>query len=356
MDEHGGNIEKAIKEYRLNNEEVIDFSANTNPLPLPHLAKEAIAKALRYADRYPEPEYSALRKGLADFYQVEPQNMLVDNGSISLIYLIPRALGLKRPLLPLPAFSEYERSVRLCYGRPRFLKPGDDFILDIDKLIKELKKADSLWLCNPNNPTGLMLGRKDVLLIVRRACDENILVILDEVFIEFTRRPRQDTFIQEAQKLPNLIVLRSMTKFFGLAGLRLGLSVASANITRQLKKYQVPWSVNSLAVAAAGALIKEAAYINNSYKLISRERDFLHRSLCAFDSLEVYEPSANFIFCKIKSKNMHSAALRQALARKGILIRDCANFRGLNNKFFRVALRMRRDNLKLIVSLKEVLN
>ncbi len=355
MDEHGGNIEKAAEEYHLRSNEVIDFSANINPLPLPLSVKEAITRALTHSDRYPDPEYSALRKDLANFYQVKPRNMLVDNGSVALIHLIPRALGLKRPLVPLPAFSEYEKAARLCAGCPRFIEPRNDFTPDIDKLFKELKKSDSLWLCNPNNPTGLMLERKDVSRIARKAGAENVTVILDEVFMEFTRNPQEDTFIREAQKLPNLIVLRSMTKFFGLAGLRLGLSVSGASIIRQLRKCQAPWAVNSLASAAARVLIKDEAYINNSYKAIGREAEFLFGSLAAFGSLEVYKPAANFIFCKIRSKNTHSVMLRQVLAKKGILIRDCANFRGLNNKFFRVAVRMRPHNLKLLAALKEVL-
>ena len=356
MDEHGGNIEKAVRVYRLKKDKVIDFSANINPLGIPSSIKKAITKALDCADRYPEPEYRELRNGLALFYGVGPNELLPDNGSISLIYLIPRALGLRRPLVPVPAFSEYEKSLRLNNCRPLFVKPKADLGLDAENIIKQLKNADSLYLCNPNNPTGLMLAKEDLIRIIKKAEAKKITVVLDEVFIEFTDASQKNTCLREAVKSKNLIILRSLTKYFALAGLRLGAAIAHRDTILGLKKYQPPWAVNSLAVAAAGEFIKDKKYIHNSYRLIARERGFLYSSLAALSSLQVWKPSANFIFCQIKDRKINSGILRDSLARKGVLIRDCSNFRGLNNRFFRVAVRTRPENLKLLESLPEVLH
>ncbi len=366
MDEHGGNIEQALKQYRLAEGGVIDFSANINPLGMPDAVKRAITKAMNSLDRYPECEYLELRKDLAGFYGVRPQNLLVDNGSVSLIYLIPRALGLRSALIPVPAFSEYEKAASLAKGEVKFLKPKTDLSLDIDSLINGLKGRDSLYLANPNNPTSLAVERKDLLRILKVAKEKWVILILDEVFAEFGDSPRENTLINQAVKSGNLIILRSMTKFFALAGLRLGAAIAHPKLIARLRKYQPPWPVNSLAAAAAREFLKDKKYIRDSYKLIQKEKEFLYSELSAFKALKVWNPSANFILCQIISSSLtpltpacggagRGGKMRDILALKGILIRDCSNFRGLGSSFFRVAVRSRKENLKLLSALKEVL-
>ena len=366
MDEHGGNIEQALKQYRLAENAVIDFSANINPLGIPYAVRMAVTKTMDCLGRYPECEYLELRKDLAGFYGVKPQNLLVDNGSVSLIYLIPRALGLKKALIPVPAFSEYEKAARLAGGEVKFLKPKADFSLDMDSLIRGLKGRDSLYLANPNNPTSLSVDKKDLLMVLKEAKKRGVTLILDEVFMEFSDSPREKTLIGQAVQSRNLIILRSMTKFFALAGLRLGAAIAHPKVIARLKKYQPPWPVNSLAVSAAREFLKDKKYIRDSYRLIQQEKTFLYSELSAFKALKVWKPSANFVFCRIKDKmrqanspplvgGVRGGGIRDSLAVKGILIRDCSNFRGLDKSFFRVAVRARKENLKLLSRLKEVL-
>ena len=355
MDEHGGNIEKALGQYSLAEGALIDFSANINPLAIPYLVKRAAAKAMDCLSQYPECEYSGLRKDLASFYAVKPQNLLVDNGSVSLIYLIPRALGLKKPLIPIPAFSEYEKAACLSGGEVKFIRSKTDLSLDINLLLKQLKGKDSLYLANPNNPTSLLVDKKDILRILKEAKDKDVILILDEVFMEFNNSAQEATLIGEAVKSQDLIILRSMTKFFALAGLRLGAAIAHPALIARLKEYQPPWPVNSLAVSTARELLKDKKYIRDSYKLIQEEKTFLYSELSAFKALQVWRPSANFVFCRIRDKRRTAAGLRNRLAVKGILVRDCSNFRGLDTSFFRVAVRARKENLKLLSSLKEVL-
>lgn len=356
MDEHGGNIEKASREYRLIKDTLIDFSANINPLGIPQRIQKTIAKAIHTTERYPDPEYSELREGLSSFYGVRPYNILADNGSVSLIYLIPRALGLKRPLIPLPAFSEYEKSVYLAGTKPVFLKPRKDFSLDIDNLLKQLKTRDSLYIGNPNNPTGALTAKEDLLRIFKAAKAKNIVVIIDEVFIEFTKNHARNTLLKQSLQSKNLIVLRSMTKYFAMAGLRLGTAIAHQGIITRLKKFQPPWAVNALAITAATAFINDKKYLTRSSLFMAKERKYLYASLALFSDLKVWIPSANFIFCKLQNKKISAEALREALVKNGILIRDCANFRGLNKYFFRVAIRTRQENLKLLKGLREALH
>jgi len=412
MDEHGGNIEQALKQYSLAENAVIDFSANINPLGIPYAVKRAVTKAMDSAHNYPECEYLELRKDLAHFYGVKPQNLLVDNGSVSLIYLIPRALGLRSALIPVPAFSEYEKAARLSAGEAAFLKPKADFSLDVDSLIKGLRGKDSLYLANPNNPTSLSVDKKDLLRVLKEAKKRGVTLILDEVFMEFSDSPRESTLIGEVVQSQGLIILRSMTKFFALSGLRLGAAIAHPKVIARLKQYQPPWPVNSLVVSAAREFLKDKKYIRDSYKLIQQEKAFLYSELSTFKALKVWKPSANFILCQIipppltpptrrpghnvilsdsegsrllnyrrdssvaeftlseanvlpQNDKMvilrdydpvsRGGELRVFLAGKGILIRDCSNFRGLDVRFFRVAVRSRKENLKLLSALKEVL-
>jgi len=299
MDEHGGNIEQALKQYSLAENAVIDFSANINPLGIPYAVKRAVTKAMDSAHNYPECEYLELRKDLAHFYGVKPQNLLVDNGSVSLIYLIPRALGLRSALIPVPAFSEYEKAARLSAGEAAFLKPKADFSLDVDSLIKGLRGKDSLYLANPNNPTSLSVDKKDLLRVLKEAKKRGVTLILDEVFMEFSDSPRESTLIGEAVQSQGLIILRSMTKFFALSGLRLGAAIAHPKVIARLKQYQPPWPVNSLVVSAAREFLKDKKYIRDSYKLIQQEKAFLYSELSTFKALKVWRPSANFILCQI---------------------------------------------------------
>ena len=222
-------------------------------------------------------------------------------------------------------------------------------------------------------------------MVLKEAKNRGVTLILDEVFMEFSDSPRENTLIGEAVQSQNLIILRSMTKFFALAGLRLGAAIAHPKVITRLKKYQPPWPVNSLAVSAAREFLKDKKYIRDSYKLIQKEKSFLYSELSAFKALKAWKPSANFILCQIipppltpptrggelrlcqikdKARQTNSppfvggargGGIRDCLALKGILIRDCANFRGLDARFFRVAVRSRKENLKLLSALKEVL-
>ena len=356
MEEHGGNIEKALKEYRIKEGALIDFSANINPLDMPYSVRKAIIDKLKYAQRYPEPGYNELKKHLADFYKVRLEEMLPDNGSISLIYLIPRALGLTKPCIPIPTFSEYEKSFLLSGAKPMFIKPTQDLSLAMDAIIRCLGqgKIDSLYLCNPNNPTGLSIPKEDVVKILKAAKKKKVTVIVDEVFVEFTDAPKKHSVIEEARNFKNVVILRSMTKYFGLAGLRLGTAIANEGIIKRLKAHQPPWAVNTVAVSAAIAFLKNAKYARDSHHLISSEKKFFYDSLSGFTLLQVWKPSANFIFCRIKDKKLKAAVLKNRLAKRGILIRDCANFRGLDSSFFRVAVRTRPENERLISELKNL--
>jgi threonine-phosphate decarboxylase len=346
---HGGNCLKR---------NIIDFSVNTNPLGLPEGLSGIISKNTDYVLRYPDPSSEQLKKKLAALHAVGPENITLGNGSIELIYLVPRAFKIKKALIITPTFSEYEFAVRSNDSTPIFLKTfeKDNFEIDYGKLVERLPRCDAFFLCNPNNPTGTLLRSDEVLRLSRLARKQKSRLILDEAFIEFTKQSKSAVIVSEAVKTESLIVLRSLTKFFAIPGLRLGYAIGHKRAIERIVKFQYPWNVNGMAQLAGETVLADKVYIDRTRSFVDKERQYMFERLGSIKGLKVYSPSANFILCKLQNVPVQSAGeLTQRLLRKGVYIRACGNFRGLSDKFFRVVVRKRDDNDRLINSVKKVL-
>jgi len=372
---HGGNI------YEVKQRPVLDFSANINPLGIPPRIKKLLSRQLKDLIHYPDPKAHRLVTALARYWKVNPvrelrsftplemaprnagfltglksaafsngvkeENVLVGNGSTELIYLILNAFRPDKVILPVPSFTEYERAARVSGSQVRFIQmlESEGFCLNFERI----NNCDMFFICNPNNPTGN-------LIVSNRADIRNIPVkriVIDEAFMDFVPDERKRTFIPEAVCSKKIIVLRTLTKFFALPGLRIGYLIAHRDIIRILKKYQMPWSVNVLAQAAAQQCLNEKAFILRSKQLIAKERAFLYQRLDRIKGLKPYPSAANFLLVKIKDKRHTSARLKEQMLKKGILIRDCADFRALDKQFLRVAVRAHQENMQLARALEE---
>lgn len=341
---HGGDIFEAQRKYK---KEILDFSANINPLGIPLRVKGLLRQEVNSLIHYPDQESHRLKAALASRWDIKEENVLVGNGSTELIYLIFNALRPGIVTLPAPSFSEYERAARIWKSSTRFIRLSSDKDFSIDT--EQIKDCDILFLCNPNNPTGN-------LLVENCAEIEDIpakRIVVDEAFLDFLQDEKERTFIPKAARSKKFIVLRTLTKLFALPGLRVGYLIAHRDIIRILKSHQMPWSVSVLAQAAAEQCLGEEAFIRRSKQLIDKERAFLYGSLGAVKYFKPYPSRANFILVKIKDRHITSMCLKKRLLNKGILIRDCANFRGLDKQFIRVAVRRRMENLRLLKALKE---
>ncbi len=348
---HGGNIWS----YR---KKVIDFSANINPLGLSPRVKKAILKNIGTLIHYPDPELKDFKNIISAFHNINQSNILVGNGSIELIHLIPRALKARNVLIVGPTFSEYEFAARSSGARPLFVLASeqDDFKIDTRRIKKFIPRADLIFLCNPNNPTGYLIPKSDILNLFDLCKGYNAVLATDEAFMDFVQNDEKITLVTDAVKHNRLLVIRSLTKFFALAGLRLGYLVGQRSIIEHIFKFQYPWNVNSLAQVAAKEVFKDRDYIKLSKSFILKERSFLFENLRKIKGLKVYPSSANFIFCKLEScKLKDSVGLKKKLLKDSIVIRSCPNFRGLDNRFFRIAVRTRSENKRLIFCLKEAL-
>lgn len=341
--QHGGNIYEIEIGKRSS---ILDFSANINPLGIPPGVKRLLSRQLKNLVHYPDSAAHRLTAALARYWRIKEENILVGNGSTELIYLILSAFGPGTVTLTVPSFTEYERAARISKCRVRFLRLAEDKGFSFDPSC--VRKSKMVFLCNPNNPTGNLMISSQLDLGAIPA-DR---IIIDEAFMDFVREENMHTFIPQATKSRKLIVLRTLTKLFALPGLRIGYLVAHRDTIRLLKKYQMPWSVNVLAQVAAERALTEDAFRQHSRQLIERERKFLYERLSRIKGLKPYPSTANFILVKINQRRLTSTMLKEQLLKKNILIRDCANFRGLNKKFVRIAVRTHQQNLRLAQALE----
>lgn len=335
---HGGNYNYGT--------DVIDFSSNINPIKPPWRLKKEIIRNWEKITSYPDPEAKDLRMKLARYWKIKIDNILIGNGAVELIYLVCLALKPEKVLIFIPTFSEYERASKIIKSKIKFksLNKNNFELTPSNKL-----KPDLTFICNPNNPTG------NLLLKNRNLNFKSKFFVIDEAFMDFLPQQKRLTFIPKAVESKRIIVIRSFTKFFSIPGLRLGYLIAHKDVISLLKKYQVPWNVNSFAQIAAKILLNERDYILKTKKVIEKERNFLWNEINKIKNLECFPSVTNFLLIKIKDKYFTAKLLKKLLLDKKVLIRDCSNFRGLNSKFVRIAVRSHKENLKLITALKELL-
>jgi len=350
---HGGNIWRVSEKYHIPVEEVIDFSVSINPLGTSRKVMKSICDHVHLISNYPSPNAEPLNQKLAKYVGAESNNIIIGNGTTELIHTFTDVFlekG-KKTVMPAPTFGEYKVATLKNGGQPVFLKCSYEtsFLIDLAKFADLLSGDTKIaFLCNPNSPTGTLLSKEAVISFVRLAAQKNVLVFLDEAYNEFVEDGKRYSMVDCVNHFDNLFVLRALTKFFGLAGLRIGFGVACPEMIELLKKAQVPWSVNSLAIFAADEVVEDSDFIDKSKAFTLRSKTQLWRLLQEIPWLKVYSSEANFFLCKINTPGLTSTLLKEMLERKGLLIRDCSNFEGLNDKFFRVAVKRPPENKKLI--------
>jgi threonine-phosphate decarboxylase len=354
---HGGNVWEISEKYNIPVDQLIDFSISTNPLGAPETALESIRQHLNLIKHYPDPNHEWLLEALAKSAGVKPNNVVVGNGSTELIYLFNEVFldNGYEAIIPVPSFSEYKAAIERFGGNMIFLRcdSGKNFQLNVEELERAIsKKTRIIFLCNPNSPTGYLYEKEDLLRIIKFAAEKDVFVFLDEDYIDFVDDGKRYSMAEYVEEYNNLFVLRSLTKFFGLAGVRIGFGVGSPELVNILKKVKMPWSVNSLAMFSTAAAVKDTDFIKKSRLLVSKSRREMLEMLKSIPWLKVYPSETNFLLLEIIQGDLTSTQIRERLATKGLLIRDCKDFDGLNNRFFRVTVRRPEENKKLIEQIK----
>ena len=351
--DHGGNIFTVARTLGVAPEQIHDFSASINPLGMSSMVRNALIGSLDSLIHYPDTSHKVLKQSLAKFHALSPVHFTIANGSTELIYNLPAMLPGNKALIISPSFSEYVRALGQHHWEIQhfILTPESNFAIDTDKLERALAGGvDLLFICNPGNPSGTLYSQRVIEKIYSLCQSAGTFMILDEAFMDFCEEASAKRMIAHSD---NAIVLRSMTKFFGIPGLRLGYAISNATLAERLDSMGGPWSVNTLALAAGAAALQDVQHNQESLEFIRQERCTLLKSLAQFSQFKLYHSNANYLLVEIK-EGMTSRELKERLLPHRILVRDCSSFMGLSDRFFRIAVRTSDENKRLLECLGKI--
>ena len=339
---HGGDV--------YSHDVLLDFSANVNPLGTPPQVREAVAEAAARLAAYPDPYCGALREALAALHGVDKADVLCGNGAAELIFQFVLALRPRRALLPVPSFSEYETALCAFGCETEFypLRREQGFAVTEALLEHITPETDALLLCTPNNPTGVCIDWELLQRILARCRETGTWLLLDECFIDLTDPEAARSLIPELRCGDKVLILRAFTKLYGMAGARLGYAVCrNRDFALEMCRMVQPWNVSTTAQAAGLAALGCTEFVAQTKRLIAQEKQYLLRELRAL-GIAVLPGKANYLMLSGVPE------LYEKLLEKRILIRSCANYRGLDTGDCRIAVRTHEENAQLIAALREI--
>lgn len=349
---HGANLYDLSSQYGFSKEDIMDFSSNINPFGSSKLAKEYIVNNIDKVSVYPDPEYLELKTSISNYCNCSIDNILLGSGATELISSFIKTINPKKALILSPAYSEYEKELSKieCNITKYFSKKEYNFTINIDNLIEIINKDnyELIIICNPNNPTGFTFSKNEIEKILNNT---NSFVMVDETYIEFTNTSIYSS-TSLVDKYDNLFVIRGTSKFFSTPGIRLGYGLISNHkIKYEMNSNLDLWNINIFASMMGEVMFNDNKFIENTYSLMTKERDYLVNELSKFTDLKIYNSQGNFILCEIKSKSITAKEVREKLIHKRIIIRDCVSFDGLDEYFFRVCILKPEENKLLIDNL-----
>lgn len=350
MNFHGGQFKK---------DNINDYSVNIPVIEYDSTYRELLIKTIDTLLEYPEIDGEAAREAIAKVIAFPKDNIVLGNGATDLIYLVARSFKFKRAMVLAPTFTEYKRALKqagsevLDYIMPyRTLDKALVFDVDAHELANSINAhhIDCLFLCNPNNPTGQMFST-DFLEKMLKNSDQNLVLIIDESFIDFSERGDYHIKMRDLVSRNNILVIRSMTKTYSVPGLRMGYAFGNANLVNVLKAYRDPWALNRFALESIPYLLEKKenlVALQDRINALSRQ---MHQALTAIDGIHVTNSTANFLLFKVSGRcpeKWHSHMIE-----KGFYLRTCMDFEGLGNDFFRVAIKDEASNISLINAIRE---
>ena len=370
---HGGNIFQFAHEQRIEPYEVIDFSANINPLGPSQRGLSALEAQLRYISHYPDATNDDVLNAIADIYGMNKNQIVVGNGAAELLYAICRLPGYTGAFVPAPGFSEYKEAleasripVRDIYYRPREDDNGKPYFevpyLALETFAAELKGQDGriiVFLGNPNNPDGTLLDKNHIRTVASMLKEANSLLVIDESFIDFvgnhTLQDNEYSMRSLVNDFDNIIIVHSFTKFYAVPGLRIGAAFSNSQIIDKLTKFIPTWSVNTLAQAYTESALNDVEYVKRTKQVLREEQHYMYNALDAIAGITVYQPSANFILFHIEQDGVTADSINEALKKHKMIVRNCDSYIGLNSQWVRIAIKDHDNNVRLVDALADIL-
>ncbi len=371
--QHGGNLNWAATIAGCPVSALTDFSASINPLGTPQSAIAAIINSTTQLTAYPDPEYAELRSHLANHHQIDSKFILPGNGSAELLTWAGRELAQQDfTYIITPAFGDYQRALTAFDGKiiscPYLCKgvSGRDVSgkgvsgkgvsgKGVSRNAPTLPIPQSphprsgLLLNNPHNPTGKLWAKEEILPYLKQFS----LVVIDEAFMDFLTPSQEQSLIPLVAEYPNLVILRSLTKFYSLPGLRIGYAIAHPERLNRWQKWRDPWSVNTLAAAATAAVIKDREFQQQTWSWLISARSQLFKQLQAIPGLQPFEGAANYLL--VKTEKSATQLQEKLLQNYQIVIRDCLSFPELGDRYFRIAVRLPAENNRLVQATAQIL-
>lgn len=352
---HGGDLLMAQNLFGIPQGQFLDFSANINPFGPPKSAMKAIIDNLHTIIHYPDPVHRCLSTRLAEKLSISEEQLVIGNGAAECMALVLLALQPKLVGIVYPSFSEYTTlsstlgaTIEPCFGCIE-----NNFKPEMSDLYQLLDKVDLLFIGQPNNPTGILYTKEELRSLAMHARNTNTYLVIDEAFIDFVPVQENYTILDELNHFPNIIIIRSMTKFYAIPGLRLGYSICSEEVALLLKRKQVTWSVNCLALIAGEACLQESEYAEKTIAFIESERAYLIERLEKEFNFTVLSSTANFLLVRLPA-SMTANELQSKMGQQGIMIRSCSMYPGLSERDFRIAVRTRKENNQFLEVLEKV--
>lgn len=340
---HGGNLDWAVTQINCSNSAVLDFSASINPLGPPKSTIEAIIKGIKELTHYPNPDYPQFRQAIGQHHHIPSEWVLPSNGAAELLTWIAwEAHNLDGVLLPSPCFADYKRALN-TFNISFQSYPLEDLTQGLNH-----PKNVALLVNNPHNPTGKLWDKNTLIPYLQQFP----LVVIDEAFMDFLPPNEQESLIDLIADYDNLIIVRSITKFYSLPALRIGYGITHPDRIKKWQQWRDPWSVNSLAELAGIEALNDKEFQQKTWQWLKPSREKLRDDLAQIKGLKPLPSSANFILVET---SIHSSQLQlELLQREQILIRDCLSFPELGEKYFRVAVRTQEENQRLTHAIEEI--
>ena len=359
---HGGNVHLIHRNKGIPVNRLIDFSANINPLGLPDELKKLMKNMMDELEYYPDPEYQEMAELLGRFFQCNDRRITPVNGAVQGIYDAIHLIRPQKGLIMTPTFSEYRtamiRSGIAVYEEP--LDARECFDINLDRISRRIRKGtDMVVLCNPNNPTGRVVEKKPLIRLLELCTRYRCYLVVDESFIDFLPNAALYSLMDEIANQPYLVLIRSFTKILALPGLRIGAVIhGNQQMADRYRSKRPPWSVNTFGLSVARYLQQPHAvsFIRRTQETIVVNRTNLYNEMKDIPGLKPIPSFVNYLLVQISSGPVNAAELQESLLDRNILIRDCADFRGLDSRWFRVAVKKESQNRWLVESLKKVIS
>ncbi|MBT4289133.1 MAG: threonine-phosphate decarboxylase [Deltaproteobacteria bacterium] len=341
---HGGNPNYFIRKFNLETKEFIDFSVNVNHFGPPEIILAAWDEFKSVIQKYPDISGKEVKKFYHHKFGLPEDSILTGNGSIECIYLVPRALKIKKVTIIQPSFFDYRKAFELINAKINMIQLSEktEFSFpETDEIAKQLEKSDALIFGNPNNPTGTLSSVKKIIQLADQFPSKWFLI--DEAFTQYVQNREKYSLLNADFVRKNIIVFQSLTKFYALPGLRLGIAFSHPETIARISHYKEPWTINGIAAAVCQKLPECESYEELTKQHCLDEQKRLFEKYAGLTSLKIYNPRANFFMAKWVGTNNLDDLIKHLL-KLGIYIRDCRNFPGLENNFFRFAIRSSREN------------